>query len=401
MSSRRREDRLQDDRFKLWVPQEKQNDRDYEHRRHRSSTVPTTQNNESRSHAPRSYRQETQYTSTAPSYHSAPGPSTSRTAPRSSSAQYPSTGSHSATPYQPSAPIQTSQPKGYPAPAPSSRRAQPADAQDSRSYSHRRPAPTPKSSYEHVSGAEDLGKSSRQPYPSRAAQGSTQTTANAPAPFVTSAQDIYSKRSKDRDKERDRYREAEKERDRERASAELDRDRYRERLRSETHREKDRPIETDRQREPSRHRREKRIESDSEGLVYSDNASKASISAREAYQPSIRESIAGHRRHRTEDGISSSTARRPHADTSHNPSSAVHVQSTGPQAEVITQSNTQGVGSNPPPAPRVMPVYLPQKPSKSHHERHTSSAAHGAQSGSDTERASLKVGRPINPFSFR
>jgi hypothetical protein len=69
----------------------------------------------------------------------------------------------------------------------------------------------------------------------------------------------------------------------------------------------------------------------------------------------------------------------------------VHMQSTGPQQETVIQSNGTGVGSNPPPAPRVMPVYLPHKPSKSHHERHTSSAAQGAQSGSDTERASLKV----------
>ncbi|KAG0705882.1 hypothetical protein DFH29DRAFT_232968 [Suillus ampliporus] len=368
MASRRREDRLHDDRFKLWVPQEKQPDRDYESRRHRSSTVPATQTHDSRSHPTRAYRQEAHYTSAAPSasYQPAPGPSSSRTLPRSSSAQYPSTPNHLATPYQGSAPLQPPQPKGYPTPTASSRRPQP-DALDSRSYSNRRPTPTHKSSYEHVSSAEDVGRSSRQPFPSRPVQPSTQTTANTTTPWPSSAQDIYSKRSKDRDKERDRHREAEKERDRERATAELDRDRHRERYRSETHREKDRAIETDRQ---SRHRREKRMESDSEGLVYSDNASKASISGREAYQPSIRESISSHRRHRTEDGISSTT-------------------STGPQAEVITQSNTAGVGSNPPPAPRVMPVYLPQKPSKSHHERHTS-AAHGAQSGSDTERTSLK-----------
>ncbi|KAG2158396.1 uncharacterized protein EDB93DRAFT_665308 [Suillus bovinus] len=66
------------------------------------------------------------------------------------------------------------------------------------------------------------------------------------------------------------------------------------------------------------------------------------------------------------------------------------MQSTGPQQEAISQSNTAGAGSNPPPAPRVMPVYLPHKPSKPQHERHTSLAMQGAQSGSDTERASLK-----------
>ncbi|KAG1782759.1 hypothetical protein EV702DRAFT_960191 [Suillus placidus] len=377
MTTRRREDRLHDDRYKLWVP-EKPADRDYDQRRHR----------ESRSHA------HPQYSS-----HQPEPLSTSRT--RSSSAQYPSTtGYHSATPYQ----TQSSNTKGYTVTA-SSRRAQPEPI-DSRS--HRRPAPTPKSSYEQVSGAEDVGRSSRQTYSSRPVQ--PQTTPNSTTPstnWPSSAQDIYSKRSKDRDQERDKHREMEKERDKERASAELDR--YRERHRSEQQREKEK---ADRQREQTRHRREKRIESESEGLMYSDNASK---SGREPYQPSIRESITGHRRHRTEDGVSSvcrtsfiwghnvdtaPKARRPHADPSHNQTSAVHMQSTGPQQEAVTQSNTTGVGSNPPPAPRVMPVYLPHKPSKSHHERHTSSATQGAQSGSDTERASLKVRHPNNLVSF-
>lgn len=360
MATRRREDRLHDDRHKLWAT-EKPTDRDYDQRRHRESS-------RSRAHP--------QYSSAAPSpsYQSAP-PSTSKT--RSSSAQYPSAGYHSATPYQTPAPLQPSNTKGYP-PTASSRRPQPEPI-DSRS--HRRHAPTPKSSYEQVSGAEDITRSSRQTYSSRPIQ--PQTTANSTTPstnWLSSAQDIYSKRSKDRDQERERHREMEKERDRERASAELER--HRERHRSEQHREKEK---ADRKREQSRHRREKKIESDSEGLVYSD---KASISGREAYQPSIRESITGHRRHRTEDGVSS--ARRPHADSSHNQTSAVHTQSTGPQQEVVTQNNTTGVGSNPPPAPRVMPVYLPHKPSKPHHERHTSLAMQGAQSGSDTERASLK-----------
>jgi hypothetical protein len=71
------------------------------------------------------------------------------------------------------------------------------------------------------------------------------------------------------------------------------------------------------------------------------------------------------------------------------------MQSTGPQTAAATGSNTPGVGSNPPPAPRVMPVYLPQKPSKSHHERHAFSAAHGGQSSSDAERASVKVTRQL------
>jgi hypothetical protein len=66
------------------------------------------------------------------------------------------------------------------------------------------------------------------------------------------------------------------------------------------------------------------------------------------------------------------------------------MHSTGSQAAVATGSSAPGVGSNPPPAPRVMPVYLPQKP-KSHHERHVSSGTHGGQSGSDADRASVKV----------
>ena len=78
----------------------------------------------------------------------------------------------------------------------------------------------------------------------------------------------------------------------------------------------------------------------------------------------------------------------------------MHMQSTGPQAAAATGNNAPGVGSNPPPAPRVMPVYLPVKPQKSHHERHPSSAAHGGQSNSDADRASVKVRLSSNLTSF-
>lgn len=318
MSSRRRDDRPHDDRFKVWVPQDKQPDYDHDRRRHRSATVPS-QAHDSRSQPPdnkrsaRAYGREPHYTTTAPSTSNLPpppAPSSSRTFhPPRSAAQNPSAAYHAPTPYQTPTPIQPPQApqtsKGYSAAAPSSssRRAQ-TDNLDPRSYQNRRAptAPTLKSSYEHGS-AEDAARSSRQPSSSRTAQPSAQTNATT-SNWPSSTQDAHVKRSKDRDKERDRYREPEKERNRERNVTELDK--YRERYRSESHREKDKGVETERQREPSRFRGEKKMESDSEGLVYPDNASKASLSGRE-YQPSVRESTSGHRRQRTEDGPSSST----------------------------------------------------------------------------------------------
>lgn len=314
MTSRRRDDRPHDDRYKAWVPQDKQPYYDHDRRRHRSATVPSQ---DPRSQPPdnklsRTYRQEPHYTTTAPSTSNQPPPPTplsSRTFhPPRSTAQNPSAAYHAPTPYQTPTPIQLPQTsKGYSAAAPSSssRRAQP-DNLDSRSYQNRRAptAPTLKSSHEHGS-AEDAARSSRQPSSSRTAQPSTQTMPNATTSnWPSSTQDAHIKRSKDRDKERDRYREPEKERNRERNVTELDR--YRERYRSELHREKGKGVETERQREPSRVRGEKKMESDSEGLVYPDNASKASLSGRE-YQPSVRGSTSGHRRQRTEDGPSSST----------------------------------------------------------------------------------------------
>ncbi|OAX37035.1 hypothetical protein K503DRAFT_258976 [Rhizopogon vinicolor AM-OR11-026] len=320
MSTRRRDDRPHDDRYKAWIPQDKQQDRpDYDRRRHRSATVPSQTHDSSQPQdtrrSSRAYRQDPHYTTTAPlaSHHPPPAPSSSRTfLPPRSSAQNPSAAYHVATPYQASASIQPPQPphtsKGYSAAAAASSRRAQTDNLDSRSYPNRRGpiAPTPKSSYEHVS-SEDLARATRQPYPSRTVQPSTQPMPNATtssANWTSSSQDAHVKRSKERDKERDRFREAEKERDRERN---VSADRYRERYRSDVHREKDHGVENDRHREPSRFRNEKRMESDSEGLVYPDNASKASLSGKEGYQPSVRESVSGHRRQRTEDGPLSST----------------------------------------------------------------------------------------------
>lgn len=56
------------------------------------------------------------------------------------------------------------------------------------------------------------------------------------------------------------------------------------------------------------------------------------------------------------------------------------------------QPDVQQTGEPPPPAPRVMPVHLPQKAKSQRSHRETRpSIAQGAQSGSDTERVTTKV----------
>jgi len=68
----------------------------------------------------------------------------------------------------------------------------------------------------------------------------------------------------------------------------------------------------------------------------------------------------------------------------------------GPQADGVTH-NQQGEqqSGNPPPAPRVMPVYLPPKAVKSHRSHHGRRLSvinqPGAQSGSDSEKQAGKV----------
>ncbi|KIJ68954.1 hypothetical protein HYDPIDRAFT_172466 [Hydnomerulius pinastri MD-312] len=426
---RRREDRstsaVHADPYKVWVPTDKHPDYDSDQRRrHRSSTVPV------HAHDPRTYppahdnryqetrqssrthRQDPSYTSAAPatSYHqsSAPGPSsTSRTLHHATrpSAQYSSSGYQyqQSSSHQPSAPTQPSQGTNlYPGPVASSSRSRAyPEVPDPRLHSHRRPVatPTPKSSYEKVSSAEDGGRASR--HPARAIHSSTQPPQPAPVNqsfWVPPAPEMSSsRRHKDRDKDRDREREwereraeREKERERERTSAELERDRYKERMRAERHRERERATDAERYRDPSKSRHhDRRKESDTEGVMYSEqrNASKASLSGREGYAPSIREpSGGGHKRHWTEDGTAATSARRRQAETTQNPITTVPVHSTSePQADGLTPQQT----GEPPPAPRVMPVYLPPKAKSS--RSHRVSVAQGAQSGSDTEWTSGKV----------
>ncbi|KAF8844570.1 hypothetical protein BDN67DRAFT_725044 [Paxillus ammoniavirescens] len=384
MSGRRREDRpaalpAHPDSFKLWAPTEKHYpDYDSDRRRHRSATVPShahdqrsqpTQDN--RYHdtrqSTRTHRQDPHYATAVPlSYHqsSAPGPSTSRAYQHATRppVQYSTSGYQYPQPstYQPLAPTQPS----YPV-ASSSRRPHP-EAPDPRV--HRRPVatPTPKSSYEKVSASEDVARTSR--HPSRAVHPSTQ----APPPsapvnqsfWVPPSQEMSSARrhkdphkDHDRDREREREREREKERERERGkektSAEIERDRYRERMRAERHRERERATEAEKYKEPGRSRHhDRRKESDTEGAMYPDqrNASKASLSGREGYTPSVREPVSAHRRHRTEDGSAATSARRHQTETTQNPITTVPVPSTSePRADAMTPEQT----GEPPPAPRA------------------------------------------------
>lgn len=61
------------------------------------------------------------------------------------------------------------------------------------------------------------------------------------------------------------------------------------------------------------------------------------------------------------------------------------------QSTSVPQPDVQQTGE-PPPAPRVMPVYLPPKAkSQRSHREGRPSTAQGAQSGSDTERVIGKV----------
>ena len=85
------------------------------------------------------------------------------------------------------------------------------------------------------------------------------------------------------------------------------------------------------------------------------------------------------------------------AEATHNPINAAQPHSTNdPHPNGVTH-NQQGEqqSGNPPPAPRVMPVYLPPKAIKSHrlhHERRLSiPQPPGAQSGSDSEKPAGRV----------
>ncbi|KAH7923860.1 hypothetical protein BV22DRAFT_1105847 [Leucogyrophana mollusca] len=432
MSSRRRDERhgaSQADHYKLWVPTERQPERDSERRRHRSSTVPA-QAHDPRAYPPqsadtrqydtrqssRAYRQDPQYTSAAPStsYQPTPGPSSSRTLRHATrSATQPPTGTY--PPQQTAASNPQQAAYAYPA-APQSRRVQ-AEMQDPRVYGHRRAntTPTPKSSYERVSSAEDAGRA-RQTHASRSVHPSAQAPPSATAPpaiWAPPPQDVpsSSRKYRDRDKERDRDREKEKEHDRERGRdrdrdiSEAEKDRYRDRYRDRSERYRDREglSEGERYKESSRNRHpDRRKEPDAESIMYAEhrNASRVSLSGKEGYQPAPREpSIRSHKRTRTEEGTSSTTmGRRQTAEAQtagaamHDPSSAVQNHPAAPQPEAVKQGSAPGEGSVPPPAPRVMPVYLPPKAKshRSHHEKLSLAAAQGGQSGSDTERASIK-----------
>ncbi|KAG8217803.1 hypothetical protein J3R82DRAFT_5967 [Butyriboletus roseoflavus] len=407
-STRRRDDRSVADPFKPWVPPDKHPpDNDPDRRRNRSATVPAhsydprpypshdTRNNDPRQSS-RSHRQDNPSAAPYSSYHhsSTQVPSTSRAYQHATrpSAQYSSSGYHYPQPssYQPSHTT-----PAYP-PAGSSRKPHP-EPSDPRPL--RRPVPpTHQSAYDQVSSGEEMARASR--HPARHVHSSTQPPLSAPTnqaywnpPQETSSsrrhKDSYRDRDRDQDREKERERERERERkkEREKPTAEIE-DRYKDRARAERHREREREraIEV-RYQDPSRSRHhDRRKDSDTEAVLYSDqrNASKASLSGREGHPASARESGNGHRRHRTEDGTVSTGRRHPPENTQ-NPITAMPSQSTS-----MPQPDVQQAGE-PPPAPRVMPVYLPPKAkSQRSHREGRSSTAQGAQSGSDTERATGK-----------
>ncbi|KAH0827095.1 hypothetical protein J3R83DRAFT_4781 [Lanmaoa asiatica] len=394
-NTRRRDDRsAAADPFKQWVPTDKYPlDRDSDRRRNRAATVPAqsydprsypshdTRYNDPRQPS-RSHRHDPHYPSAAPSssyHHSAQAPSTSKAYQHATrpSAQYPSSGYHHPQPssYQPSHPT-----PAYPTASSSHRpHPEPPDPRPSR-----RPAPPMhQSSYDQVSSSEEMARASK--HPARAVHPSTQpplpTSANQA--FWVPTQEMSSSR-RHKDPYRDRDKDQERERERDKPTVELE-TRYKDRTRTERHREREREHTTEvRHQESSRSKHhDRRKDSDTEGVLYSEqrNASKASLSGREGYSAPVRD---GHRRHRTEDGTTSTGRRHQHENTQ-NPITTMS-QSTSVQQPDIQQTG------EPPPAPRVMPVYLPPKAkSQRSHREGRPSITQGAQSGSDTERATGKV----------
>lgn len=311
--SRRRDDRTAaDSKYPL------DHDPGTDRRRNRSATLPThaydqrsypSHPQDARYNDPRtssrSNRQDPPYSA----YHhsSAQPPPTSKAYqhPARPSAQYTSSGYHypQPSPYQPAHPTPAH-------PVASSSRRPHTDAPDPRT-SRRPAAPTNQPSYDQVSSGEEMARASR--HPSR----STQPPLSAPPnhAFWNPPRDVASRRHKDpyRDRERDKEREKDRERDRERdrPTAELE-NKYKDRTRTDRHRDRDRERATEvRLQELSRSRHHDRPkDSDTEGVLYSDqkNASKTSLSGREAYPSSTREASSGHKRHRTEDGTASTVS---------------------------------------------------------------------------------------------
>ncbi|KAI6005509.1 hypothetical protein EDD15DRAFT_644493 [Pisolithus albus] len=411
MSSRRREDRSTTaEAYRTWQSSGKyQTDYETERRRQRSSTLPA--NPQESRHYPtqpdpryhdsrqpsRSHRKDqTHYDPPASYPPPAAGPSTSRTSTHhvarqhSTSAGYPyhqSSSYHASAPSQPPPASQGT----VGAPMPSSSRRPYQEALDPRVHPQTVSvtAPAVQASYDKGSSAAEAARSAKQ----RTTHSSTQPSSAQPSHvvWVPPQQEMGStRRHKEADKDNERGRDRDRERERgkpretERTPAEVERERYLQR-----HRERDRPSEPERYkdyREPSksRHRRE----SDSEGIAHADR-------------------LNGHRRHRTEDSIApTSSSRRPlaedprvsstrrHAEAAQNPINSAQAQTADPRAEGVNAAQRgEQQSSNAPPAPRVMPVYLPtkaSKPPRSHHDKRLSVAAQaqGAHSGSDSERPS-------------
>ncbi|KAL4068047.1 hypothetical protein J3A83DRAFT_3801911 [Scleroderma citrinum] len=412
-----------------WPSQEKyQTDYETERKRRRSSTLPAHAQDprqypvqDSRYYdtkqSSRTHRQDPQY-SAAPSashHQPVPGPSTTRTHRDHVTrppAQYPTSGGYT---YHQSSSYQTPTPSQPPpashgttaVPLPTSSRRAYAEAPDPRAYPQRVPATAQAAHVPHdkPSVTAETGRSSRH----RPAHSSTQPTSAQPTHsfWVPPTQEMpstrrYKENDKDRDHEQGRVRVAEH------TPAELEKDRYLEKDRADRHkeRERERAIEAERYKEHKDSSRTRhRMESDSEGIANVDRRN-------------------GHRRHRTDDGTIPSSAHRRqqseepsahpsstrrHAEATHNPISSAQAHAVNdPQADGMTH-NQQGEqqSGNPPPAPRVMPVYLPPKAKshRSHHDRRLSVAAQaqGAQSGSDSERPVGKDGAYAlrSPYSER
>ena len=308
--TRRRDDRpAPADPYKQWDKYPP--DYDPDRRRNRSATLPSN-SNDPRSYPPQDSRYNDPRQSSRPHrqdphhppasshayHHSAAPPATSKAYQHATrpSAQHSSSSYHYPQPssYQPSHPT-----PAYPV-ASSSRRPHP-DPPDPRTS--RRPAPSSHHPpHDRVPAGEQMPRASARP--SRAIHSSMQPSISAPSNhtfWIPSQETSSSRRHKDRDRDHER----ERDRERDKPTAELE-NRYKDRTRADRHREREQV----RYQEPTRSRHhDRRKDSDTEGVMYSEqrNASKASLSGRDGYS-SARELPSGHRRHRTEEGTTSTVS---------------------------------------------------------------------------------------------
>lgn len=308
------------DPYKVWVPLTQAESDRSRHQRVTDNTQSADQNTSARRHgekhhsSSRGYRPEGYAASltAASSHHNKSIPSTSRVS--QSTSRPPASYNPVAPPPAPTSSLQSSVPHAQTQSHPQQKL--PAELSDPRIHAHKRTAaaPSPRSSYERVSGTEDGAKASRQ---MRSRSGQTAAVPSAaPAPELwippTQGPPATSKRHRDREQDREQDREKGREKDR---HHEKPRDRPDRHMGTEVD-SKRRERERIREKEKYQERRERDRDSPSQREHRS--VSKPTSSSRDLPDHRIEEpessdssrrnpaaTSSGHRRHRTEEGTSS------------------------------------------------------------------------------------------------